>query len=523
MKNKLRIAKIFLTIALSFIMIGVTSLSAQQPSPDSLRLRLSDLENRLFKIETVQTHVITSLGTANEQNKTLLTGFGAVLAGLFVILSIVTVIQIRREGAKETNQNQREKERDIVENAGVKQVSGILDVVNRTLTSRLDAEREAREDANTSRKELDKVRGEVKNLFQFFKKFQSNIQNQRKGVEDYAVRLAQVPRHEFRLNLDDLNSFARQFDTFKSQFEALDDSQQEFSAEALYIRGIASHYANNPQDAKHYLDRVTKLEHPKPGDFEIAYKRRLADTYYYLGLIASNFGKTQEAIDFFKQANNLDPEGTDFLTKIVIAESYVMNGTNTFDKAKEILAEINKGLLRHKQNTKGNLEGIYLRLASRSSLIEANMAISHKSADQWLESQETLEKVCKDDPLYYFATATLAQIYTIQNRVEEARKLFLTSYENIERSGDLRIITEARSKILLCMVASLCCQHGSKDKKRSDEHLDKAASLLGSLPKIDSQECTVFSTFSKQNEKSGIIHSHIDFIRKGKVLLNEGS
>ena len=518
MKNKMHVVIILLTITLSIIKSKDSLLSGQ----DSLQIELSGFEDRLFKLETAQKHVITSLNTANEQNKTLLTGFGAVLGGLFVLISIVTFIQIRREGFKEANQASRESARDLVENAGVKQVSEIMDVVKRTLKSRLDAETEARADAKKKGDELEKVRREVKDVSEFLKNFQSNIQSQRKSIEENASLLVQLPRHKFRLNLTKLNSFAMQFDSFKSQFEALDNSSKEFSAEPLYIRGIASHYANHPQDAKYYLDKVTKLPQTTTTLIERAYKRRLANTYYYLGVIALNFGNAQNAIDFFNQANDLDPAETDFLTKIVTAESYIMSGPELFGKAEEILDKVEQGL-NQKRNKEGQLAGVYLRLESRISLIRTNMAILNSGDVNWLEIQKQLEEVYKIDPLYYYASATLAQIYAIQNEGARARKFFRISYENIEKSGDLQTVTEVRSQILLLMFASICCQHGLKDHKRSEEHLDKAESLRGSLPKINSQECTVFSTFSKKNEKSDTIHSHIGFIRKGRVLINENN
>jgi hypothetical protein len=65
----------------------------------------------------------------------------------------------------------------------------------------------------------------------------------------------------------------------------------------------------------------------------------------------------------------------------------------------------------------------------------------------------------------------------------------------------------------------MCCRQGLVDVKRSEEHLDRADALLNSLPKIGSNEWSVFSNLSKKNEKSPIIRSHIELIKKGKVLL----
>ena len=135
---------------------------------------------------------------------------------------------------------------------------------------------------------------------------------------------------------------------------------------------------------------------------------------------------------------------------------------------------------------------------------------------------ETLKNVYDADSLYYYATATLAQVYADRGNLDIANELFQKAYQTIERSGDLITVTEVRIKILLLMVAGMCCKHGLEDEKRSEEHLSKADALLDNLPKIDSQPCTVFSTLSKRNEKSDTIHHHIELIRKGEVLLKPG-
>jgi tetratricopeptide (TPR) repeat protein len=520
MTNK-RIAVVaMLTFLVLVVAIGITPTSAQQPTPTpsapsiptpNLEPRILDLESKVVQLEVVQTHFIESLNSSNEQYKFLLIGFGSVLGALVVIQSIVNIVQLRREG-----------KRDQLEHAGVNQVSEIMKVVRDTLYSRLTAEQEARKEAIETREELERVLGEVKSLDRFYKNFQTTIRNTRQTIEDNAYQLAQVPRHSFRPIVNELNSFARQFDTFKSQFEALEEEPHPFSAKPLYIRGIAAHYANQPEIAKPYLTEVTGLRQPDPGDTEKGYKRRVANAYYYLGITELNFGNAQNAIDSFDNANSLDPDGTDFLTKIVTAEAYIMRDNDDFDQAQQILAEVEEGL-RRKRDRAGRLTGVYLRLRSRTILIEANMAILMHEADSWNEVKDLLEMVRRDDPTYYYATATLAQIYIVQDEYDDAQRLFREAYENIERSGDLLTISEARSQILLRMVAGLCCQQGLRDERRAEEHLDRADSLRSSLPKIDSQICTVFSALSKRNERSEIIHDHIELIRKGKVLLEANS
>jgi hypothetical protein len=150
--------------------------------------------------------------------------------------------------------------------------------------------------------------------------------------------------------------------------------------------------------------------------------------------------------------------------------------------------------------------------------MEASIPIMKHEGDWLEEARKLLEPVHKDDPLYYYATATLGQIYMAQND-PRAKQLFQEAYTTIEHSNDLITMTEVRVKIHLLMVAGMCCRQGLVDEKRSEEHLDRADALLNSLPKIGSNEWSVFSNLSKKNEKSPIIRSQIELIKKGDVFV----
>lgn len=512
--------------------MAIAPIYAQQPAPapnlsaptltPAIEDRVSALEREMVKIETAQTHLITALTTSNDQYKFLITAIGAALAALVVIQGFVTSVHLRREGKRDSRQVAREDERDQLDRTGVTQVSEIMKVVKETIENRLDAEKEARAAAKETREQLEKVLGEVKSLDRFFKSFQTNIRSERMSVEDLASRLAQVPRHGFRQRALEVSSFAQRFDTFKSQLEPLaeesEESHAQLGAKALYIRGIAAHYANQPEVARKYLAEVTEIQQPEPGEPVNAYKRRIANAYYYLGVMESNFGKHQSAVDSFNHAMNLDPESTDFLTKVVAAEAYFMKGAGDFPNASRLLSEVDEGL-QHKKDQEDHLSGVYLRLRSRAALIRANMAIIMREANWQSNVREVLLQTRDDDPNYYYATATMAQVLSAESKNEDdASNLFHQAYDNIERSGDLLTVMEARSHILLRMVAGLCCRQGIKDYKRSEEHLDRAEALLSALPSIDGQVCTVFSTLTKRNERSEIIREHLGLIRKGDVL-----
>jgi tetratricopeptide (TPR) repeat protein len=317
---------------------------------------------------------------------------------------------------------------------------------------------------------------------------------------------------------DALNDFAQQVDRFRAEFEALEagDPCPQFSARVPYIRGVAAHYANQPEIAKECLEEVVHAQGPEPDETKDDHSRRIANANYYLGLTESNFGNHSYAIQLFEKANELDLEERDFLTRVVTAESYVM--LRNFDKAREFTDAVKAGLAEMAK-TEGPLLNHQRRLQSRAMLIKANMEIIGREGDWQGQAQQLLERVHAEDPQYYYATATLAQVYYVKGDRDKARELFQEAYTTIQQLGHLITVTEARTRVLLLMTAGMCCKHGPQEERWAEEHLDRATDLLGSLPRRGHQICTVFSTLSKQNESSDVIRHHIELIRKGRVLL----
>lgn len=520
---KQRLIKTIAALVILFFALTVETvrISAQQPTPTLVTptptpTPAPDLEGRIYKLEAAQTQTIRSLELINENNRAIILGVGGLIAVLVAVQSLATGIQLRREGRREERQVSREEERDRIDRAGVEQVSKIMNVVQQTLESRLDAEKQARKEVEEARKESQEVLKQVKSLERFYNSFQATIRNSRQNIEELASDLAQTSRHHFKRKPDELASFVRQFDAFKTGFEALEEEPRPFSARVPYICGIAALYANQPEIAKQCLEEVVRSQEPVLGEPKPAHNRRGAIAYYYHGLIESNFNNPQRAIDSFEEANRRDLQRMDFLTRIVTAEAYVM--TKNFDMAEQFINEVEDGL-RQIESKEGRLRNHQLRLRSRAALIRANIAILRRDANWREEVQRLLEPVHVADPQYYYATATLAQVCAGQGDPGEAKVLFREAYDAIERSGDLLTVIEARSKILLLMVAGMCCKHGLSDEKRSEDHLDRADDLRSSLPRIGSQVCTVFSPLSKRNEGSTTIRDHIEVIRNGHTLL----
>jgi tetratricopeptide (TPR) repeat protein len=467
-----------------------------------------------MRLEEAQRQTIRSLELVNEHNRAIMLGIGGLFTVLVAVQSFATGVELRREGQREKLQTGRERDRDLLERRSTRQVAEVMEVVQKTLESRLTSEERAREQIETAYSMLGEVRDQIKVLERFYNDFQATIKRSRQAIEETAFHLARIPRHDFRKITNELEGFSFQFDTFQTEFAALEEEEIEFSARVPHIRGIAAHYANQPELANQNLTEVITRQ-PEPGEPPRDYERRVAVAHYYLGLIESNFGDFQDAIDSFERANILDLERADFLTRLVTAEAHIMLGD--FDRAKDFISEVESELNRIK-NKDGRLPNHQLRCQSRAALIQANMAILRREPTWREQVQQVLEPVRVEDPQYYYATNTLAQVYADQGSRADAQRLFREAYQAIQQSGDLLTVVESRSRILLLMTAGMCCKHGPADERRSEEHLDRANTLLSSLPRIGGKTCTVFSALSKCNEDSSTIQHHIELIREGNVL-----
>ncbi len=527
--------RISVSVLLSLVIIlmalgmgGATTTSAQQnnPTPDlagsvtpvppwSATPPVNDLEDRVERLEIVQEETVHSLTSINEYNQFLFTLTGGIVALLVGIQGFATYIQFRREREREERQIKRESAMDDAQLTGAKRVSDIMNVVQQTLESRLLAEQAEREKAENLQKQLEDVANKFDRLNTFYQKFQSNIRNLRKELENEGSQLAQIGRHDFRGNTDRLSDFARRFDRFMSDYKGVEEGDYSFTAHVPYIRGIAAHYSNQPEVAEEFLKQVVTRQNPEPGEESLAYNRRMANSYYYLGLNGSNFGKYEEAIQYFEMGNKLDFQSRDFLTKIVIAEAYVMNGE--FSKADQILDEI-ETRMQDIEELEESLRNSEVRHKSRVALIRANILILRGTGDWMDEAQSLLLPVRNADPSYYYVTATLAQLYHLQGDEQTARELFQDVYDTILTLADVHKVREARSKILLLMIAGMAARFIGQEKQSKD-YLDQANELCDHLPKTGSRICTVFSTLTKRNEPPDTIRHHIELIRNGAILI----
>ena len=442
---------------------------------------------------------VAVMQTVIDQLKYLL---GGLAFGLTGVILIQTIFQARH---------------DRVQHQGVEQVSTVMEVVQQTLQSRLDAEKQERRKAAKAKAQVKSLKSSLEPIKLRLAQQDKMVERVRMDIEDRAERLAtNTARHEFRGKFKQLADLARQFDAFKTQFEPLEQSAKEFSARVQYIRGIAAMYDNDPERVIKYLSQVTEMG----GDNEPSNRvnRRLANAYYYLGITYANFNHPGDAVDSLSEAIALSPDGNDYLTRIVFAEAIATFGhadsrvTLSLVDPSSIVADIDKEY--EDQPMTANIRN----LRSRALLVQANTAILAGGPTIGVTVNGLLRPLLTANPDYYYAAVTLAQTLAHEGS-PEAADIFRRAYDSIRTSDNLHTLTEARSKILLQMASALCLRHGTNDTRHSDDLLDAASSGLQSLPQLGSETCTVFSVLTKRNETASTIRQHIRDIRDGRVLL----
>jgi len=501
---------VVIILSLNFILVlefffqkSITAKTAPEDTTN-IEKRLEEMERNAKELNQRHNILLKASEERNEQLQTLLQWLGIGFIVLTVLFGGMAAVAGWRQSQQQGN----------LIGAHVRSteyVSDVLSVVHNILYGRLLRVQE-------EQKDISLLKTQVEDLTKVVASVKAGIKLQRQRIESTAEKLAKTPRHDFKKhnNIQALNAFAKDFDDFRLQHP----EENEFDGQCQYIRGIDAVFNDKFNDIHKYLNQVIILESPK-AESDFASRKRLANAYYYLGLNHSNLGELDDAVRFLEKAQILDPEGTDLLTRLVMAEVYVMFGK--YKKAEESLQEVDNGFNVLMQKQDGRLWNHQLRMQSRAYLIRINKNLMEKK-DEWKDKvKEYAEKAYEIDPDYYYAPFTYAQIsqkFGIDKEKKNAKSLFSEAYSKIQKSGHLHFVKETRIRILLFMVAAICAKHGSiRDDREVNKYLDEAKLLRGELPKIDNRICTVFSPLNKQNVNSETIGLHIEEIRKGTILL----
>ena len=178
MKSKLIPGLAMLTVFFFIVMVRPVTAQTQpstptpmpaklDPTPDTVAT-ITGLERKVFQLETTQSQQIEALKESNDFYKLLLAGLSAIVFAGGVFQVLLTRAQLHRESEQDLRQAEREKEQDQIQSKSARQVSDIMTVVRNTLQERLDAEIQWRNQAETSRRELDRLSSDFRSLEVFF-------------------------------------------------------------------------------------------------------------------------------------------------------------------------------------------------------------------------------------------------------------------------------------------------------------------------------------------------------------------
>lgn len=511
-----RLARFLLLLVLSLAGEEDHLFAGQADVQDNTRVTiqhdLNDIQRRLDRIDVQRQYTQELVKTETESSRSFLTVFGVIIGVIVSVQSIFQGLSLRHQWARDSGRDVREAEKDASNNTSAKAVADVLAVVKNTLDARLTEENKARDEAAGAKNQVNAIRAELDRVVSHFERLARTAHDR---IEVTASRLAAFRRHEFKEIPERLADLALQYDEYELNLQPLAPQTLVFSARVLYVRGIAAHYASQPDLVKTHLSEVTKQTAPEKGETEIASARRVGNAYYYLALNESNFGNYGDALHLLNQASeSLDPN--DLLSRIVIAECYLFS--EQYQRGLQYLNEEIDCRIREMKNT-GIFRGYHTPFEVRSAILQANVGILRGDSDWADKIIAHLDKFCEDEPDNYYALVSVAQALHAQKN-SRAADLFDKAYEAIIRSRHLDTITEIRSRILLLTVAGICSKMGSTRtrKRMPEEFLEEAKRLLDRLPRRGSEECTVFSVITKRNENRNVIAGHIGQIEAGVVI-----
>lgn len=205
------------------------------------------------------------------------------------------------------------------------------------------------------------------------------------------------------------------------QIALLDDPS---SAEAQY--GIGSVYLDQQRtaDARDSFERALKLR--------ASYPDTLANSWNNLGLLVAREGRTDEAIDRFKEALKLSPDhliALDNLGSAYRQQKHWDDALQSYEHALKISpndAEANYGLgmvFAQNNDTERAFQSLQKALRLRPAYPEAlnNLGILYLRTHRRNEAVASFEECIRVAPEFDQAYLNLARVYVIENSPEKAR------------------------------------------------------------------------------------------------------
>ena len=326
MRTVLGISRYLLAISMLFSSPLWQAHAWSQTQPSTQQAPNQDLQHRVDIAEEHVKHVEDLVKSNSDASRLFITVLSVIIGLIVGVQSVFQGMILRHQWARDSEHDKREKERDSAANAGAKSVADVLSVIKDTMDYRLTQEKKAVEEANRAKEEVETLRGRVTRVDAHFERLARTAHVR---LEAAANRLAKFRRHDFKEIPTELADFAQNYQEYADNLQPLASPDLKFTAKVIYVRGIAAHYMSQPLLTKECLSEVVGREQPEKGETEFEHSRRLANSYYYLGVNESNFANYIDAIRLLEKANALDLDARDLLTRIVTAECYTFGDNLT--------------------------------------------------------------------------------------------------------------------------------------------------------------------------------------------------
>ena len=370
--------------------------------------------------------------------------------------------------------------------APVKNVSNVIEVVQRTLAFRLEQEKRV---ADTL-KEIEQIKAER--------------ERSKKQKFDSALRLLEqfkkMSRMQFaKLTLEQQKQGVKLVELVRDLDESLDEKGVDVAGGLLYTSGVIAYYDNDVVEARTYLDRAAQYratEHEAELTTNDDYRTRFAFIHFFRALIQKNWGDLSEALhEIERSAKLMDNRPGEFLTPVTKAEirSYISGDEQrTRVELQDLTRQIAE--LESALNNEGkSLDANQIRLRSRMLLLLGNTHFVLRDYREALNRYAAALQFNKDD---YYALFSAAQCEEALNEAS-ARNHFRQCLEAIERSGDFERKHERSVRAVIAVIAGLAAK-SCDEFTRYEKYAREASDMLSGNLDVGGLSPRFFSPTTKR-------------------------
>jgi tetratricopeptide (TPR) repeat protein len=383
----------------------------------------------------------------------------------------------------------------------VKNVSDVIDTVQKTLAFRLEQEKKVAEaiqkverlEAERDRKDKQKLESALSILDTF--KTTSRMQFASLTAEQHQRAIKLVEK------VSDLKDF-------------LNDQRSEVAGNLLCTCGTITYYDNDIIEARAYFDAAAQCraaDHDAELRTNEAYRNRFAFIHYFRALIQKNWGDLHEALYEIEQsARLLESRTTEFLTPTTKAEILSYNLGDEQRCRSELVRLLERITVLEDEKIKqgGKLDSNQRRLRNRMLILLGN---THYVAAEFAAALEQYEKALNFNPHDYYAMASAAQCHRNLGALKAAEDASSGCLAAIERSGDFNRKRERITRAVIAVLAANAAK-GCGNGASSEHWANEARDLLEGDLAVDGLSPKFFSPSTKRLVSSTELLREVDLI-----------